>query len=68
MRVDIEELKNLADEMPEKAKAMNDKLTGTLEEMNASYPYYNPGSKVDLPHKEERANGDLSNRKAARSS
>ena len=38
--------------MPEKAKAMNDKLTEVLEEMKASYPYYNPGSKADLPHKE----------------
>ena len=50
-RVDIEELKNLADAMPEKAASMNAKLTEILEEMKASYPYYNPGSKVDLPHK-----------------
>ena len=52
VRVDIEELKNLADAMPEKAKGMNDRLTEILEEMEASYPYYNPTSRVALPHKE----------------
>ena len=28
--------------MPEKAAAMNERLTTMLTEMNASYPYYNP--------------------------
>ena len=52
VRVDIEESKNLIDSMPEKAKSMNAKLTEVLEEMKASYPYYNPATKIDLPHKE----------------
>ena len=41
-RVDIEEQKNLVGTMPEKARAMNRRLTEMLAEMNASYPYYNP--------------------------
>ena len=52
VRVDIEESKNLIDSMPEKAKSMNAKLTEVLEEMKASYPYYNPATKIDLPHKQ----------------
>ena len=51
VRVDIEELDNLADEMPEKTQEMNAKLTEALEEMNASYPYYNARTKINLPHK-----------------
>ncbi|EDM25641.1 N-acetylgalactosamine 6-sulfate sulfatase GALNS [Lentisphaera araneosa HTCC2155] len=39
--------------MPEKAQAMNQKLTKTLEGMKASYPYYNPHYKNDLPDKEK---------------
>ena len=41
--------------MPEKAAAMNERLTTMLTEMNASYPYYNPhgerapGSKNKTP-------------------
>jgi arylsulfatase A-like enzyme len=35
-RVDFEEAKNLADSMPEKAKAMNSRLTEILTEMKAS--------------------------------
>jgi arylsulfatase A-like enzyme len=41
-RVDIEEARNLADSMPEKAAAMNRRLTEILSEMKASYPYNNP--------------------------
>ena len=50
-RVDIEEAKNLAKEIPDKAKAMNDKLTEILTEMKASYPYYNPSYRGELPNK-----------------
>jgi len=42
IRVDIEESQNLATEMPEKAKEMNQRLSEILSEMKASYPYYNP--------------------------
>ncbi len=52
-RVDIEEAKNLATEMPEKTKELDDKLTAILTEMKASYPYYNPNSKSPLPHKDK---------------
>ncbi|GAA5508186.1 sulfatase-like hydrolase/transferase [Novipirellula caenicola] len=51
-RVDIEEAKNLAAAMPEKAEAMNQKLTEILTEMNASYPSYNPDYQGDLPGKQ----------------
>ncbi|MDF7799848.1 sulfatase [Pontiellaceae bacterium B1224] len=51
-RGDIEESKNLAAAMPEKAQAMNRKLTEILTEMKASYPYYNPAHKNELPGKE----------------
>ncbi|MGJ8653101.1 MAG: sulfatase [Opitutaceae bacterium] len=49
VRVDIEEAKNIAGQMPEKANAMNRRLTEMLTEMQASYPYYNPKHK-GLPH------------------
>ena len=52
-RVDIEEAKSLADKMPEKAEAMNQRLTEILTEMKASYPSYNPKTKIDMPHKEK---------------
>ena len=52
VRGDIEEAHNLADSMPEKAQAMNQRLTQVLEEMQASYPYYNPDYKFPLPNKE----------------
>ena len=42
VRVDIEEAKNLADEMPELTRKLNDQLTAQLTEMKASYPSYNP--------------------------
>ena len=51
-RVDIEESNNLAQKMPEKAEAMNVKLTEQLEAMDASYPYYNPYFSDALPNKE----------------
>jgi len=52
VRVDIEEAKNLADEMPELASKLNKKLTEKLTEMKASYPYYNASYKKELPNKE----------------
>jgi arylsulfatase A-like enzyme len=48
-RVDIEEAKNLAPEMPEKAKAMKRQLMAVLDEMDASKPYLNPRAKEALP-------------------
>ncbi|MCM2371264.1 sulfatase-like hydrolase/transferase [Aporhodopirellula aestuarii] len=51
-RGDIEEAKNLAASMPEKAQAMNAELTEILTGMKASYPYYNPAYQHDLPNKE----------------
>ena len=53
LRVDIEEAKNLADFMPEKAQAMNAELSERLTEMKASYPYYNPHFKATLANKEK---------------
>lgn len=50
-RVDIEEAKDLSAKMPEKAKAMNRRLTEILTEMKASYPYYNPKTSIKIPHK-----------------
>jgi hypothetical protein len=50
-RVDIEEAKNLAKKMPEKAKEMDLLLEERLEKLNARYPYLNPTSKADLPNK-----------------
>lgn len=52
-RVDIEEAKNLAATMPEKVKELNDKLTGILTEMKASYPYYNPSHPKGLPNQDK---------------
>jgi len=51
-RVDLEEAKNLATKMPERADQMNQTLTDLLVEMDASYPSYNPGCRSDLPNKE----------------
>jgi uncharacterized sulfatase len=51
-RVDIEESKNLAEAMPERAQAIDRKLDEILSEMMASYPYYNPYFKFPLPGKE----------------
>lgn len=52
-RVDIEESHNLADVTPELTRAMNDKLTKTLTEMKASYPYYNAACSTSLPNQEK---------------
>ncbi|MFC5051854.1 sulfatase [Rubritalea spongiae] len=52
-RGDIEESKNLVDSMPEKAKAMNQKLSEILTEMKASYPYFNPATRHELPNKDK---------------
>lgn len=51
-RVDIEEANNLALSDTKRTKEMNDKLTGMLAEMKASYPSYNPHYKKELEHKE----------------
>ncbi|MGJ8694690.1 MAG: sulfatase-like hydrolase/transferase [Verrucomicrobiaceae bacterium] len=52
-RVDFEEAKNIAAAHPEKTAAMNQRLTEILEEMKASYPYYNPATGAALPNKEK---------------
>ena len=49
-RLDIEEAKNLAPEMPQQAAAMNARITEILTDMNASYPYWNPTCKFRLPN------------------
>jgi arylsulfatase A-like enzyme len=51
-RVDLEEAVNLAETLPDLTGELNDKLTAALTEMEASYPYYYPGSSADLPGKE----------------
>ena len=53
IRVDIEEARDLSKLMPAKTAAMNKRLTEILTEMKASYPYYNPHYKNDLPNKEK---------------
>jgi uncharacterized sulfatase len=52
-RVDIEEAKNLAAEMSDRAVAMNKRLAEILAEMGASFPYHNPHFKYELPNKEK---------------
>lgn len=42
IRTDIEESKNLAESMPGKTAALNQRLSELLTEMDASYPFYNP--------------------------
>ena len=42
VRVDIEESKNLAGDDAARASLMNQQLTSVLEQMRASYPYFNP--------------------------
>ncbi len=51
-RIDIEEARNLAAEMPHKAEQMRKKLFYKLDAMNASYPYQNPYYKGISAHKE----------------
>jgi len=50
-RGDIEEAKDLAEEMPELVTKLNKKMVDMLTEMKASYPYYNPYFKGNLPNK-----------------
>lgn len=50
-RIDIEESKNLAAKMPERAKQMNQQLQKKLDKLNARYPFLNPASKKSLPNK-----------------
>ena len=52
-RVDFEEAKNLAEELPEQAAALDARLTEILAEMKASLPYWNPDCKFSLPNKEK---------------
>lgn len=52
-RVDIEEAVNLAEKMPEKTLAMNQRLSEILTEMNASYPHYNPHCATPLPGQQQ---------------
>ena len=52
IRVDIEESKNLATEMPELTRKLNEELTEQLTEMKASYPSYNPNYNKKMPNKE----------------
>ena len=51
-RVDIEESSNLAASMPQRTRKMAAKLQAELTEMKASYPYYNPGYRGDMPNKD----------------
>ena len=52
-RVDIEEANNLAATEPERARAMNQRLSEMLTEMKASYPYYNPHFRRAGPEKRQ---------------
>lgn len=52
-RVDIEESKNLASSHPEKTRELVGELEKRLHEMEASFPYYNPDTRHDLPHKDK---------------
>lgn len=51
-RVDIEEMDDLSKKLPEKAKEMDSILYERLNEMKASFPFYNPYCKSEIPHKE----------------
>jgi arylsulfatase A-like enzyme len=42
IRIDIEEARNLFDKQPKLARDLDQKLTKSLSEMDASLPYYNP--------------------------
>ena len=52
VRLDCEEAKNLAAELPEQAAALDARLTEILAEMQASLPYLNSDCKFPLPNKE----------------
>lgn len=51
-RVDIEEMNNLRDKLPEKAIEMDRILFDRLNEMEASLPFLNPYCESDIPNKE----------------
>jgi len=51
VRVDIEEANNLVDKFPKLTKELDDKLSAELEEMKASFPYYNPHARHVGPEK-----------------
>ncbi len=67
VRVDIEEVNNLASIKPSLTKELNNKLSSILQEMDASYPYYNPqANKVGADKKmvpkvnsHKRVNGEV---------
>ncbi|MDD7983923.1 sulfatase [Lentisphaera marina] len=52
-RLDIEEMKNLADQLPEKAHELNSKLQSMIKEMGGRTPYGNPDYEGELAHKEK---------------
>jgi hypothetical protein len=49
-RVDIEEMKDLSEKLPEKAGEMREILFDTLRSMQASFPFLNPYSRQDIPN------------------
>lgn len=53
IRLDIEELNNLAAVMPDKVKTLDALLEKSLQGMNARYPYYNPNYKRALKNKKK---------------
>ena len=53
VRRDIEEVHNLVESMPEKARELDQRLTEVLTEMKATYPSFNPHCTGELPHKNE---------------
>ena len=67
VRVDIEEANNLASSKPDLTEELNNKLSSILQEMEASYPYYNPqANKVGADKKmvpkvnsHKRVNGEV---------
>jgi len=52
-RVDIEEMKNLAAELPEKTAELDARLTEIVEEMGGRTPYFNPTFRGNLPGKDK---------------
>ena len=56
-RIDIEESKNLAESLPEKAQELKTELMDELIHMGASFPYFNPHYKSFLPNKERVCEG-----------
>jgi hypothetical protein len=49
-RVDIEEMNDLTEKLPEKAKEMSEILSDNLKSMKASMPFLNPYSQNTIPH------------------